>query len=68
MIEGIWQQGLLKCVLHSRGNLRESQQMPLLEAMENVGDNLITFLRGESWRTSGMSGFVASGLGLAPVM
>jgi hypothetical protein len=61
-IEGIWQQGLLKLVLHDRCNLRESQQTPLLEAIENVGDNLVKFLPAESWRTAGIFGFIASNL------
>jgi hypothetical protein len=47
MIQDIWQQGLLKFVLHHRRNLRENQRNTLLEAMENVGDTLVNFLRGE---------------------
>jgi hypothetical protein len=42
--------------------------MPLLEAIENVGDNVVRFLLGESSRTSGMFGFTASSLVLAPLI
>jgi hypothetical protein len=68
MLEDIWQQELLKLVLHDRRNLRESQWTPLLGAMENVGDNLVNFLRGERWQVSRMVGFIASSLGLAPMI
>jgi hypothetical protein len=40
----------------------------LLDAMENAGDNLIKFLRRDSWRTSSMFAFIASSLGLALMM
>jgi hypothetical protein len=36
--------------------------------MENVGDRVVKFLRGESWRTSGMFSFAAPTLLLAPMM
>jgi hypothetical protein len=68
MIKWIWQQGLLKFVLDDRPNLRESQRPPLLETMENVGDNFGMFLLGESWRTSRMFGFIVSSLVFAPMI
>jgi hypothetical protein len=68
MIKGIWQQGLLKFVLHNRHNLRQSPRTPLLEATENVGDHLIKFLPGESLQTSGIFGFITSNLVLVPTI
>jgi hypothetical protein len=68
MTEGIWQQGVSKFVLHDRRNLLESQRTPLLKAMENVSNNLVKFLRRESWRTSGMFGFIALSLILAAMI
>jgi isochorismate synthase EntC len=61
IIEGIGQHGLLKIVLHDRHNLRESQRTRLLEAMENVGNKSVKFLREESWKMSGMFSFIGSG-------
>jgi hypothetical protein len=40
----------------------------LREATENVSDNLVKFLRGESWQTSGMLDFAASNFALAPMI
>jgi hypothetical protein len=50
----------LRLILHDRRNIRENQRTPLLEAMENVSDNLVKFLPGKSWRTTCMFGFIAS--------
>jgi hypothetical protein len=36
-----------------------SQPTPLLEAVENVGDHLVKFMRGEGWRMSGIIDFIA---------
>jgi hypothetical protein len=68
MTEEVWHQGLVKLVLHDRHNPRASRWTPLLEAMETIGDNLIKFLLGENWRTSGMFDFIGSNLVLAEMI